>query len=280
VDAFDVQSRVEETDHSTANTVTDPAARWILEDTGKAWSGTSANTGTGTAALSSTAGARAEFTFTGTDVTWIGFKGPIAGIATVSLDGSFVATLDLYAPTEGVRVPVLALTGLTPGTHTLRIDVTGQKNASATGSYVIVDAFDVPVPTPAPPVTRFQQNDVSVVYTPATDWTTSGQSSLFSGRTVATSAAAGAQAEFTFTGTSVRFIGQRLRDAGIVRVLLDGVFVADIDTHSPLQDEYQAVVFSRTGLAPGTHRLTIMVTGTKNPASGATTIHVDAFDVY
>ena len=135
-------------------------------------------------------------------------------------------------------------------------------------------------PIRAPPVTRFQQNEPSVAYTPATDWTTSSPSNLFSGRTVAFSATAAAQAEFTFTGTSIRWIGERLRDTGIARVLVDGVFVADVDTFADLQDEYQAVVFSRTGLAPGQHRLTIVVTGTKNPASAATTIYIDAFEVY
>jgi hypothetical protein len=275
VDAFDVRSRFENLDSSVTYT-----GNWIPEHTEKAWSGTSANTGTGTAALSATAGARADFTFTGTEVTWVGFRGPVAGIADVHLDGAFVATLDLYSAAEQLRAPVFTRTGLAAGQHTLRIDVTGQKNPSATGSFVVVDAFDVTLLSPAPPVSRFQQTDPSVAYTPAGSWTQSGQNSLDSGQTVAFSTTAGAQAEFTFTGTSIRLLGHRRRDGGIARVLVDGAFVADIDTFVPVQDEFQSAIFSRTGLAPGTHRVTIVVTGLKNAASAGTLIVLDAFEVY
>jgi hypothetical protein len=280
VDAFDVRSRFEDMHPSIVYTVTDPAARWILEHTQKPWSGTSPNTGTGTAALSPTAAARAEFTFTGTDVTWIGYRAPNAGIANVSLDGAFVTTVDLYSATEVVRAPILKLSGLAVGQHTLTIDVTGRQNPSALGSYVVVDAFDVTLPTPAPPVTRVQQTDPAVVYTPAGDWTQSTDNKYDSGRTVAYTIAPGAQADFTFTGSSIRVIGHRQRDSGIARVYLDGVLVGDIDTYASLQDEFQAVLFSRTALAPGQHRVTIVATGTKNPSSSNAWIVLDAFDVY
>jgi hypothetical protein len=280
VDAFDVGSRFEDVDPSIVYTLSDPGARWVLEHTQKAWSGTSANTGTGTAALSATAGARAEFTFTGTQVTWIGFRGPIAGIADVYLDGGFVATLDLYSPTEALRTAVFTRTGLVAGQHTLRIDVTGRQNPSAGGSYVVVDALDVTLPSPAPPVTRIQQTDPSVVYTSASDWTQSGPDNFDSGGSVAFSVTAAAQAELTFTGTSIRVLGHRRRDSGIVRVYLDGALVGDIDTYAALQDEFQAVLFSRTALTPGEHRVTIVVTGLKNPSSPSAMIVLDAFDVY
>jgi hypothetical protein len=92
----------------------------------------------------------------------------------------------------------------------------------------------------------------------------------------------GARATFTFTGTSVRWIGERGFSTGVARVLLDGAFVAQVDTHSPLQEEYQAALFSATGLTPGSHTLTIEVVGRNNEPSGATVDRVvlDAFDVY
>jgi hypothetical protein len=89
----------------------------------------------------------------------------------------------------------------------------------------------------------------------------------------------GARATVNFQ-RNIRWIGQRASDGGIARVYLDGVFVADVDTYAPFQDEYQAVVFSATNLAPGGHSLTIEVTGMKNPSSSSTQIVVDAFDVY
>jgi alpha-amylase len=129
-------------------------------------------------------------------------------------------------------------------------------------------------------VTRVQQTHASVVYTPAADWQQSGLNGFDSGRTVAFSVTAGAQAEFTFTGSSIRVLGHRRRDAGIIRVYLDGALVGDFDTYVPLQDEFQAAIFSRSGLTPGQHRVTIVVTGLKNPASASALIVLDAFEVY
>jgi bacillopeptidase F len=213
-------------------------------------------------------------------VTWIGYRSSISGIADVYLDGTFVTTLDLYSPTEAIRVPVFTRSGLTAGQHTLRIDVTGQKNPSALGSYVAVDAFDVTLLSPGPPVARFQQTPPTVIYTPAGDWGQSTPDKFDSGRTVAFSTAAMAQAEFTFTGTSIRVLGHRRRDTGIVRVFLDGALVGDVDTFASLQDEFQGVIFSRTGLTPGQHRVTLVVTGQTNPSSAGVLIVLDAFDVY
>src|SRR5207248_958240 len=107
VDAFDIRARLEDTDPSIVYTGT-----WDKENPSRAWSGTSANTGAATAALSSSAGAHADFTFTGTAVSWISFRGPISEIAEVWLDGAFMNRLDLYAPTETVRAPVFTAPGL------------------------------------------------------------------------------------------------------------------------------------------------------------------------
>jgi hypothetical protein len=274
VDAFDVQSRVEETNPSIIY-----SGMWTAHDTIRVWSGTSLQTGGGTAARSATAGARAEFTFTGTSVSWIGFRGPWAGLADVFLDGGFVARIDLYSPSEAVQVPVFTTTGLAAGAHTLRIDVAGVKNPAATFAFVVVDAFDVPPPLPAPAVTRVQETDPSITY--AGGWTQAGSSSE-SGEQVRYSSMVGAQATFTFTGTSVRWIGKRGFTTGLARIFLDGSLVAQVDTRTPLQEELQAAIFSATGLTPGGHTLTIEVMGRNNEPPGATVeaVVVDAFDRY
>lgn len=287
LDAFDLRSRVEERDASFIYTGT-----WVQNNTDSAWSGTSANAGSGTAARSAAAGARAEFTFNGTEVTWIGSRGPSAGIADVSLDGVVVDRVDLYAPAEALRMAVFTATGLAPGPHVLRIDVTGLRNGSSTGAFVVVDAVDVVLASPDPTVSRVDQTNQSVTFGGA--WTHSSPNSLFSGRTIAFSAAPGSRAAFTFTGTSVRWIGHRHRDGGIALVYLDGVPVAEIDTFAAGHEEFQAPVFTRTGLSPGQHTLAIEVTGRKRggdacaPSPGPTPpacssgylVIVDAFDIY
>ena len=56
------------------------------------------------------------------------------------------------------------------------------------------------------------------------------------------------------------------------------MLVGDVDTYAPAA-QFRAVVFSRAGLAPGSHTLTIEATGLKNPASTDVFIVVDRFDV-
>ena len=286
VDAIDVRSRFEERDSSFVYT-----GGWVHDNADRSWSGTSGNAGSGTATYSATAGARAEFTFNGTEVRWIGFRGPSAGIADVWLDGVIVDRVDLYAPAEELRVPVFTAADLAPGPHALRIEATGLQNGSSGGASVVIDAVDVVLPSTAPLVTRMDQTNQALTFDGA--WTHSNANALFSGRTVAFSTTPGSRAAITFTGTSVTWIGQRQRDGGIALVYLDGVPVAEIDTFAARQDEFQTAVFTRTGLLPGDHTLAIEATGRKRggdtctpgpgptppPCSSGYLITVDAFDI-
>jgi hypothetical protein len=156
--------------------------------------------------------------------------------------------------------------------------VTGQKNAAASDSLVFVDAFDVSLSPSVPPVTRLQQTDPATAYTGP--WSPGTGLDLWSGGTVTFSGTAGAQATFAFTGTAVRWIGERSFSGGIARILLDGVEVAQVDTFAPVQEEFQAAMFSATGLVNTSHTLTIEATGLKHPSSFDTWIVVDAFDIY
>src|SRR6266540_2961762 len=270
VDAFDVEPtsplpttgmRVEETGLTFTAGWTTAAPR--------AWSG-------GTAQVSSTPGEQATLTFIGTEVRWMGLRGPQSGIARVYLDGAFQSTVDTYAPTD-IQAVVFTATGLADGPHTFTVDVSGQKNAASTDSLVIVDAFDVTLSPSAPTITRYQETDPATSYTGT--WSTAGLS-FWSGETASYSGAAGDTATFTFTGTAVRWIGQRAFTGGIANVFLDGVFQAQVDTYVPLQEEYQAAMYVTTGLANTSHTLAIEVTGQKNPFSQGTWVFVDAFDVF
>ena len=84
-------------------------------------------------------------------------------------------------------------------------------------------------------------------------------------------------AVFTFAGTGISWIGARGPQCGIARISLDGAFVEDFDTYAPTEGP-QHTDFSRSGLAAGTHTLTIQVIG-KNPISSDAWILIDAFDV-
>ena len=263
VDAFDVPAQVvsqlQDTDPDLIFT-----GAWTPGDNSKPWS-------SWFAAFSTTSGARATLPFIGTSISWIGYRGPNAGIAGVYLDGSFAGEVDLYSPDEHVQAVLFTSPPLADANHTLAIEATGRKNAQSTGTRVVVDAFVVTTLG-----RRFEETDSSIAY--AGSWDQGNFNRAWSMRTVAVSGVPGARATFTFSGTSVSWIGTRKSTTGIARVYLDGAFVTEIDTYSPT-DGLQDTIFRTSNLAAGTHTLTIEVTGRKNAASDSAYIVVDAFDV-
>ena len=265
VDAFDVPapavSHLQDTDPDISF-----GAGWTGGDISKPWSG-------GSATFATTAGAGATVPFNGTGINWIGYRGPEAGIARVFVDGGFAGEVDLYAPAPRIQDTLFRASGLPDGSHTLTIEATGLKSSASTGTLVLIDAFDVTMPG-----TRYQETHQAVAYSGA--WTHGNLNRTWSEGTVATSDAQGARATFTFTGTGVSWIGCRKSTTGIARVYLDGVFVSEIDTFAPDPKEgYQTTVLNLSGLAPGSHTLTIEATGRRNPAAVSAYVVVDAFDV-
>ena len=97
----------------------------------------------GSAVLATDAGSRATVTFTGTGVKWITYRDAWSGVAKVFVDGTLTKTVDMYYPSDQARTEGFYVTGLTVGTHTLTIEVTGTHNAESRGSWIWVDAFDV-----------------------------------------------------------------------------------------------------------------------------------------
>jgi hypothetical protein len=265
VDAFDVPapavSRVQDVDPDLSYT-----AGWTGGDVSKPWSGRSAT-------FSTASGAQATLTFRGTEIGWIGARMPDTGIARVFIDGSFAGEVDTYSKDIKIQDTVFKATGLADSNHTLTIQATGLKNGASADTRIWVDAFEVTTPG-----TRFQEEDPSVAYSGV--WTHGNLNRSWSEGTVATSNQPGSQATFTFTGTSVSWIGCRKASTGIGRVYLDGVFMAEIDTFEPFPTEgFQNTMFRADGLANGTHTLTIEATGRKNPAADSAYVVVDAFDV-
>jgi beta-galactosidase GanA len=98
-----------------------------------------------TESWSTQAGATMSVTFTGTAVQWIGAKNNNGGIADVAIDGTKVATVDTYAAAGKEFQQVLfSQSGLSAGSHTLTITVTGNKDSASSADTVVVDAINVP----------------------------------------------------------------------------------------------------------------------------------------
>jgi hypothetical protein len=111
---------------------------WLQEAT-MGWSGGTAVYAVWTWDLQATA----TFSFTGTGVSWIGYRGKYGGYVLVYLDGALVSMIDTWAATEQVSVPVYSINGLAPGPHTLKVELTGVRHPLALASETAVDAFDV-----------------------------------------------------------------------------------------------------------------------------------------
>ena len=97
-----------------------------------------------TESFSSTADDSVTVPFTGTSIRWIASKAGNHGIADVYLDGVQVATVDGYSSSTVNQQVQYSKTGLTDGSHTLKIVVTGEKNPASSGTFVSVDAIDMP----------------------------------------------------------------------------------------------------------------------------------------
>lgn len=250
---------------------------WTRGDSSWGWSG-------GSAMQSATAGATVSITFTGTSVRWLGSRGRGMGIAMVSVDGGPPREVNLFArPTDEIHTPIVTISDLGPGQHTLTITVTGRQDSQAQGNVVVVDAFDI---QPGTTVSHWQDTNPSLQYSGA--WSKSSIAYPFSGTGVSNvpelpvsaqeAQAAGAAVTVPFRGTAISWIGYRGPDAGIATVRIDSGAASEIDLYSPIAT-FQPVVFTATGLADANHALTITATGRKNAASGAARVVVDAFDV-
>jgi hypothetical protein len=263
-----------EEDHAAVSAA--PAAAWRrIGPEVAAFSG-------GTAGASNASGATATFTFSGTAVSWLGLKCNACGIATVSLDGAAPVTVDTAGPgaPDGslVSEAVFSASGLDPAaSHTLVITVTGSSNSG--GAYIVVDAFDV-AGASGGAATRIEETGPGV--SAAGAWALRGaETAAFSGGRAGSSDAAGSGVTLDFTGTAVSWIGLKCSACGIATVSIDGGEANAVDTAGPAAPGSPGLasgpVFSASGLAAGSHRLAITVTGTTS--TGGAHVIVDAFDV-
>ena len=271
VDAFDVQGQIVSHLQNTNLEQLTYSGGWTEAAPNLLWSGGGVANGsepTRTAHVASTAGETATLAFRGTSVSWIGYRGPDAGIARVQIDGGAPTDVDTFSPSIKVQDTLFTASGLSNGSHTLTITATGTKNDQSTAAQVFVDAFDVRAPG-----RRFQEWEPSIAYSGS--WTPRNDARVWSEGTCATSFVPGSTATFSFSGTSVSWISSGKDSLGKANVYLDGVFQREVVLYKPFPAEnYQWEAFRADGLANGPHTLTIEVLD-----SGGGYVVVDAFDV-
>jgi hypothetical protein len=253
------------------------------DDPGIAYSGNwysndSPNHSGGVSALTNARGARATLTFTGTGIRWIGVMDRWSGFATVSLDGA-MTIVNAYRDADGYQEVLFAATGLSSGTHTLSIEVTHERGPGTEGSWIWIDAFDVENGSLLPggvtaETGRVEESHAALLY--QGHWY-SNLNPGHSGGSATMATDAGARVTIGFNGTGIAWHAYRDEWSGVARVYVDDVEKATVDNYRA--PAARGVPYRIDGLAPGTHTLTIEVTGTHNESAKGSWIWLDAFDV-
>ncbi|WP_248923999.1 OmpL47-type beta-barrel domain-containing protein [Paenibacillus hamazuiensis] len=91
----------------------------------------------------STAGSGYTVSFQGTQARIYAPVAPNHGIFAVSIDGGAETFVDLYAAARADQTLVYTSPVLPEGTHTLKVRVTGTKNAASSGTAVVADRIDI-----------------------------------------------------------------------------------------------------------------------------------------
>ncbi|MDA3867270.1 MAG: GDSL-type esterase/lipase family protein [Salinivirgaceae bacterium] len=213
-----------------------------------------------------------ECAFSGTQVSWHALKNDDLGMAAVYIDDVLAEDdIDCYS-TVRITQQLFTKTGLSSGNHTIKVVTKGTKNASSKGIALVHDYFSF-IGSPLSPTAV---DDASAKTTYSGTWTTDVNEIYYS-TTCHISNTANSDFQSTFTGTQVFWYGVKSDSLGKAAVYIDDVLVADdIDCYSSTGDV--SMLFSKTDLEYGEHKVRVVVKDTKNAASSGTTIIHDYFD--
>jgi hypothetical protein len=210
---------------------------------------------------SSKIGDTVTLTWTGTGITVYGEKYTDQGLVGVTLDGVAQANVNTTANPRQAQAPIVTFAGLSPGTHTLTL-------THLTGTYMTIDKAVLPggsvvlapVLPPLPPITL---NDTATTFGYRGAWYLTAKRGLGDYQDdVHASPKIGDTVTITWTGTGITVYGEKYTDQGLVGVTLDGVAQANVNTTANPR-QVQAPIVTLTGLAAGTHTLTLThLTGT------------------
>ena len=244
VDGFGVQTAQVLDDGNSAISY---SSGWQSSDPGGCFTNTCHNV--------NASGASATVSFSGTGITWNAITGSDQGQASVSIDGGAAQTVSLVQSDRSVGVPVFTARGLTNGNHTLKVTTTNN-------NWVTIDSFTVSHASTV--------DDGSSAVTYAGNWQNSNPGGCYN-NTCHNIQSAGASAQVAFTGTGITFNSIIGSDQGAVKVYVDGVLDRTVTLYNS-QRTVGAPVYTRYGLAPGSHSLKIV-------ADNSSWVSVDSFSV-
>lgn len=223
-------------------------------------------------------GAAAVENFSGTGITWIGKLGHNFGRALLSVDGGAPVTIDNYNPASELdQQSLYTISGLAPGSHALKIEVTCNKNASAVDTFQVSDAFEMQgTPLSQSSGTVVGYNSPALTY--SNGWDCGANADDLSGGHCWNNAA-NASVSWNFTGSLLEVYGRPDVEDGIFNVLIDGQQVGQVDSHWGTVDDdaLNSYPFFVWKGAPGSHTVELVGTGTKDGAATNTYLQFDEF---
>ncbi|MDY6949102.1 MAG: Ig-like domain-containing protein [Pseudomonadota bacterium] len=174
------------------------------------------------------AGSTMTVNFSGTGITWIGYRcACAAGTARLYMDGVFLGTVNTYAAEPEPLAEIFSIDSLAAGEHSFTIEVTGSYHASGTSAYMLVDAFDI-------------------------EGSGGGSSDTVPPQLSVTSPPDGANASGVLLVTAEASDNVWVQD---VRVLIDGAQQGAADTSAPY-----SIAIDTSSLPDGAHELRVVAT--------------------
>jgi hypothetical protein len=179
---------------------------------------------------------------------------------------------------------------LGPGTYTVYPgQCAGDQSSGGSKSATVTTNTTTPVSLPLPaaivnvygPAGTVTDDPASSSVVYSGTWTHATGATNQYDNTDSYSGTAGSYVTFTFTGTSIQWIGPTAHNQGYANVLIDGTQVAtDVNTYTPTQT-FENVLFSATGLTNASHTIEIYIVGPsyEPPGSTGASADVDAFVV-
>lgn len=203
----------------------------------------------GSSRYSSDPNATTQMTFEGTAVRWYGRTGKAFRTADVFLDGALVENIVVYGEEANNKI-LFEMTGLKEGTHTIKIAFS--YGAHDVDRLAFGSIAKPPVDPPVEEVHTVDAVDSSLVYTGT--WKDDSNAAFQNG-TARYTASAGAAVELAFTGTEIRWYGQKEINFGTAKVYVDDVLVETVNVNGAAA--VGQLLFEKTGLANVAHTIRI-----------------------
>jgi hypothetical protein len=221
-----------------------------------------------------TSGSSVTFTTPGpaTNVSLLAPRLSAGGYADIYLDGVKKASnVSFYNSAAQWQRVVWSATGLANAVHSVQVRVLGAHPAGSSADWVLIDAFRVGT-------TLYQENSASVrdSFRRVNASAASGGSYDTIAHTTAGDNGGRPSYRLTFAGTGVLVFGVKSPSSGSVAVYLDGAKRATVNLNATTT-QYQAVLFSASGLSATTHTIRVDVLGStagKNSSVGVDFVRI------